>query len=190
MKTITINAYQYDELSDKAKEQVYKDYLNNGVDDWWYESTYFDADQFYLDIEGFDVYINHIEIKFKGVAEDTAKAIVDGAGGELLELAKDWAKEVNDLFKSYSDYDNYMHWLKEQECDEEDYDFEDWVLYESGYEDDKESADADFLKQLGEYYLNYLKSDYDHFTSEEYVADLCECNDWYFDINGKILNNE
>ena len=69
----------------------------------------------------------------------------------------------------------------------DDMEFEDWVLYESGYEDDKDSADADFLKQLGEYYLNYLKSDYDYFTSEEYVAELYECNDYWFDINGKIL---
>lgn len=187
MKTITINAYQYNELSDKAKERVYQDYLHNGVDDCWYEYTYFDANQFYLDIEVFDVYINYIDIKFKGDAEDTAKAIVDGAGGELLELAKDWQKEVNDLFKSYSDYDKYQEWLREMDYTLDDMEFEDWVLEESGYQDDKESINADFLKQLGEYYLNYLKSDYDHITSEEYVADLCECNDYWFDINGKRL---
>lgn len=187
MKTITINAYQYHELSDKAKEQVYQDYLASRIDYWWYDLTYEDANQFWLDIQEFDIYRNYINIQFQGDAEKTAQAIVGGAGASLLELAKDWQKEVNDLLESYSDYDNFMHWLKEQEYNEEDYDFEDWVLYESGYEDDKESADADFLKQLGEYYLNALKTDYEHWTSEEHIADLCECNDWYFDINGKII---
>lgn len=187
MKTITINAYQYNELSDKAKEQVCQDYLDNSFPDWWYESTYDDANNFCLDIQEFDIYKNYIKIEFKFDAEQTAQAIVDGAGGELLELAKDWQKEVNDLFKSYSDYDKYQEWLREMEYTLDDMEFEDWVLEESGYQDDKESINNDFLYQLGEYYLNYLKSDYDHFTSEEYVADLCECNDYWFDINGKFL---
>lgn len=187
MKTITINAYQYNELSDKAKEQVHQDYLNNSFPDWWYESTYDDANNFCLDIQEFDIYRNYIKIEFQDDAEATAQAIVEGAGGELLELAKDWQKEVNDLFKSYSDYDKYQEWLREMDYTLDDMEFEDWLLEESGYQDDKESADADFLKQLGEYYLDYLKSDYDHYTSEEYIADFYECNDYWFDINGKIL---
>lgn len=187
MKTITINAYQYNELSDKAKEKVYQYYLDNLFPDWWYESSYDDANNFCLDIQEFDIYRNYIKIEFKFDAEQTAQAIVEGAGGELLELAKDWQKEVNDLFKSYSDYDKYQEWLREMDYTLDDVEYEDWVLEESGYQDDKESADADFLRQLGEYYLNYLKSDYDYFTSEEYIAEMYECNDYWFDINGKIL---
>ena len=187
MKTITINAYQYHELSDKAKEQVLNGYLSSAsLDDWW-DSGCEDANNFCLEIKEADVYRNYIKIEFKFDAEETAKAIVQGAGGELLELAKDWQKEVNDLFKSYSDYDKYQEWLREMDYTLDDMEYEDWVLEESGYQDDKESINDDFLYQLGEYYLNYLKSDYDHFTSEEYIADLCECNDYWFDINGKRL---
>ena len=187
MKTITINAYQYNELSDKAKEQVLNGYLSSAsLDDLW-DSGCEDANNFCLEIKEADVYRKYIEIECKFDAEQTAQAIVEGAGGELLELAKDWQKEVNDLFKSYSDYDKYQEWLREMEYTLDDMEFEDWLLEESGYQDDKEGADADFLKQLGDYYLNYLKSDYDHFTSEEYVADLCELNDYWFDINGKFL---
>ena len=187
MKTITINAYQYDELSDKAKENFQNYYVEKLFPDWWYETAYEDSNQFYLRIEEFDVYRSYCTISFIYDPEDTAKAIVENAGGELLELAKDWADEVNDLFKSYSDYDKYLEWLNEMEYSLDDMEFEDWVLEESGYQDDKESVNDDFLRQLEEYYLRYLKSDYEYYSSEEYIEETCMANDYWFDINGKIL---
>lgn len=188
MKTIEIKAYQYDELSDKAKEKVYEYYSNNAFPYWWYESTYDDANSFYLDIQEFDIYNNYIKVEFKFTAEETANKIVAGAGGELLSIAEEYKKEVDELFKSYSNYDKYSEWLKEMEYTLDDMEFEDWVLEESGYQDDKESAGEEFLYELGEYYLNYLKNDYDYFTSEEYIEQFCECNDYLFDINGNKLN--
>ena len=65
--------------------------------------------------------------------------------------------------------------------------FEDWVLEESGYQDDKDSINDDFLRQLEEYYLSYLQADYEYFTSEEYIKDYYESSEYLFDINGKIL---
>jgi len=187
MKTIEIKVYQYDELSDKAKENANNYYLNNLFDEWWYESTYDDAKEFRLDIKEFDIYRNYIKVEFKYDAEETAKAIVENAGGELLELAKDWQTEVNKLWESFSDYNKYQEWLAQRNYSLDDMEFEDWVMEESGYSDDKESTDSDFLYQLGEYYLNYLKSDYYYFGSEEYIQDYYECNDYLFDINGKIV---
>lgn len=190
MKTITINAYQYKELSDKAKEKVYHDYLTDGVDEWWFESTDEDASLFYLDIPEFNIHRNQIKIEFTDGAEETAKAILDGANGELFDLAKEWQQEVNDLFISYKDYGSYIDWLNENGITEDDYDFDDWVIEESGYQDDKESIDFDFLRQLGDYYLNFLKSEYEYFTSEGYVAEKCEANDYWFDINGNFISYE
>lgn len=188
MKTIEIKAYQYDELSDKAKEQVLNDYIRIGYyNDYWWDLGCEDANNFCLEIKEADVYRKYIEIEFKFDAEQTAQAIVEGAGGELLELAKDWQKEVNKLWESFSDYDKYQEWLAQRNYTLDDMEFEDWVMEESGYSDDKESTDSDFLYQLGEYYLWYMKSQYDYYYSEEHIADLCECNDWYFDINGKRL---
>jgi len=187
MKTIEIKVYRYDELSDKAKENANNYYLDKMVYDWWYESTYDDAKEFRLDIQEFDIYRNYIKVKFKYDAEETAKAIVENAGGELLELAKDWQTEVNKLWQSFSDYNKYQEWLAQMNYTLDDMEFEDWVMEESGYSDDKESTDSDFLYQLGEYYLNYLKSDYDYFSSEEYIKDYYESNDYWFDVNGKIV---
>jgi hypothetical protein len=187
MKEVTIKAYQYDELSDKAKENAINYYMEICIDDWWYESTYEDAKEFCLDIQEFDVYRSYCNAKFVYDADETAKAIIDNAGGELLKIAEDYQKEVSELFKGYSDYDKYQEWLRERDYTLDDLEFEDWVIEETGYEDDKESAGNEFLSELEEYYLSYLKADYDYFTSEEYIADYYESNECLFDINGKIL---
>jgi hypothetical protein len=187
MKEVTINAYQYDELSDKAKENAINYYMERVMDDWWYESTYEDAKEFCLDIQEFDIYRSYCNAKFIYDADETAKAIIDGAGGELLKIAEDYQKEVSELFKGHSDYDKYQEWLRERDYTLDDLEFEDWVIEETDYQDDKESAGNEFLSELEEYYLSYLKADYDYFTSEEYIADHYESNECLFDINGKIL---
>jgi hypothetical protein len=190
MKTITINAYRYDELSDKAKENAVHHYIEGLVGDWWHENALEDAKEFCLDIQEFDVYRSYCNAKFIYDADETAKAIVENAGGELLELAKDYQKEVSELFKGYSDYDKYQEWLRERDYTLDDLEFEDWVIEETDYQDDKESAGDEFLSELEEYYLSSLKADYEYFHSEEYIQDFYESNDYLFDINGKVLDYE
>jgi len=186
METIEVTLYTFEELSDKAKERASDYYMERMISDWWYEPAMDDAKEFYLDIQEFDIYRNYCNAKFIDQPEDTAKAIVEGAVGALLEIARDWQKQVNDLFNSYSDYDKYLEWLREMDYTLDDMEFEDWVLEESGYQDDKESAGNDFLRELEDYYLRFLKDDYDNQTSVEYIADFYTDNDYWFDINGKI----
>ena len=188
MKEVTINAYQYDELSDKAKENVFNYYASNIFPHWWYESAYDDSKEFCLEIQEFDIYRNYCNAKFMYDADETAKAIIDGAGGELLEIAKDYQKEVSELFKGHSDYDKYQEWLRERDYTLDDLEFEDWVTEETGYEDDKESAGDNFLSELEGYYLRVLMANWDWYTSEKYIADYFVENDNWFDVYGKILD--
>ena len=60
MKTVTTNLYQYDELTDEAKEKVLEmlDDLNV-CHDWW-EFTYDDAKNIGLEITSFDTYRGEI----------------------------------------------------------------------------------------------------------------------------------
>jgi hypothetical protein len=190
METITINAYRYDELSDKAKENAVNHYMEGLVGDWWYENAFEDAEQFCLDIQEFDIYRNYCNAKFIYDADETAKAIVEGAKGRLLDIAEDYQKEVSELFKGYSDYDKYQEWLRERDYTLDDLEFEDWVIEETDYQDDKESAGNEFLSELEEYYLSSLKADYEYLHSEEYIQDFYESNDYLFDINGKVLDYE
>jgi hypothetical protein len=188
MKEVTIKAYRYDELSDKAKENAMDYYMEICIGDWWYIDALEDAKEFCLDIQEFDVYRSYCNAKFMYDADETAKAIVDNAGGELLELAKDYQKEVSELFKGHSDYDKYQEWLRERDYTLDDLEFEDWVIEETGYEDDKESAGDNFLSELEGYYLRYLMANWDCYTSEKYIADYFVENDDWFDVYGKILD--
>ena len=188
MKEVTIKAYSYDELSDKAKENAVNHYMEGLVGDWWHENAYDDAKEFCLDIQEFDIYRNYCNAKFVYDADETAKAIIDGAGGRLFDIAEDYQKEVSELFKGYSDYDKYQEWLRERDYTLDDLEFEDWVIEETDYQDDKESAGNEFLRELEEYYLSYLKTDYEYLHSEEYIEDFYELNDYLFDINGKVLD--
>jgi hypothetical protein len=190
MKEVTINAYRYDELSDKAKENVLNYYASNIFPHWWYESAYDDSKEFCLEIQEFDIYRNYCKAKFMYDADETAKAIIENAGGELLKIAEDWKKEVSELFKGYSDYDKYQEWLRERDYTLDDLEFEDWVIEETGYQDDKESSANDFLSELEGYYLRVLKTEFDYYNSEEYIEDYLEANDYLFDINGKVLDYE
>jgi hypothetical protein len=190
MKEVTIKAYRYDELSDKAKGNAVKYYMEGLVGDWWYENAFEDAKEFCLDIQEFYIHRNYCNAKFIYDADETAKAIVEGANGRLLDIAKDYQKEISELFKGYSDYDKYQEWLRERDYTLDDLEFEDWVIEETGYEDDKESAGNEFLSELEEYYLSYLKADYEYLHSEEHIQGFYESNDYLFDINGKVLDYE
>jgi hypothetical protein len=62
-----------------------------------------------------------------------------------LRIAQGIRTASKELLKAYSDYDKYQEWLTEMDYTLDDLGFEDWVIEESGYQDDKESADKEFL---------------------------------------------
>jgi hypothetical protein len=41
-----------------------------------------------------------------------------------------------------------------------------------------------FLEDMGKYYLNMLKSEYENCTSDEYVTEMLEANEYEFLENG------
>ena len=81
MKTVTINLYQFSELSDEAKENAIKELYDINVDSDWWNSTYEDAAQINLKIKGFDIdrgsYVNAELIES---ANNTAELIIMNHG--------------------------------------------------------------------------------------------------------------
>lgn len=193
MKTIKINAYRFKELSDKAKANAMDTYYSNHFDETWYDFIEEDAKTFKLSLDGFQIDRRICDLSFVDNAEETAKAIMCWnlpEESKLLEHAREWILEVNSLFKTYNSYDSYISWLNENGMVEDDYDFDEWVLEESGYQDDKVSVDSDFLRQLEYEFLEYLESEYEHICSEEYISGYYDANEWLFDINGNIISYE
>ena len=186
MKTIEIKLYQFNELSEKAKERALEDFRYINVDnDWWFDYIMEDAKGFCLSIEEFDIYRRDCEVAFLYNADETIKAIKENAGDELLSIANEYEQQVKELFKAYSDYDKYLKWLIEMDYTLDDLEFEDWVLEETEYEEDKENIYIEFLKELGEYYLYMLQSSYDYSTSDESVIGTIEANEYEFTEDGK-----
>jgi len=186
MKTIEIKLYQFNELSEKAQERALEDFRYINVDnDWWFDYIMEDAKEFCLSIEEFDIYRRDCEVAFLYNADETIKAIKENAGGELLLIANEYEQQVKELFKAYSDYEKYQEWLRERDYTLDDLEFEDWVLEETEYEEDKENIYIEFLKELGEYYLSMLQSSYDYHMSDEAIIDTIEANEYEFTENGK-----
>ena len=186
MKTIEIKLYQFNELSEKAQERALEDFRYINVDnDWWFDYIMEDVKELCLSIEEFDIYRRDCEVAFLYNADETIKAIKENAGGELLLIANEYEQQVKELFKAYSDYEKYQEWLRERDYTLDDLEFEDWVLEETEYEEDKENIYIEFLKELGEYYLSELQSSYDYHMSNESVIGTIEANEYEFTENGK-----
>ena len=186
MKTIEIKLYQFNELSEEAQERALEDFRYINVDnDWWFDYIMEDAKEFCLSIEEFNIYRKDCEVVFLHDADETIKAIKEGAGGELLGIAQEYEQQVKELFKAYSDYEKYQEWLRERDYTLDDLEFEDWVLEETEYEEDKENIYIEFLKELGEYYLSELQSSYDYHMSDESVIGTIEANEYEFTEDGK-----
>lgn len=189
MKTINVKVYQFNELSDDAREVAMNNYMEHYMDSW-YDYVLEDALNVDVYIEEFDVYRNHCRVRFQQEAEDTAQAIIEeGYAGALKEIVQEWQEDVNNALRSYSKYDEYLDWISDRGFTEDDFDFDDWLIYESGYAEDKLNMDLDFLKQLADYYLKVLKDEYDHYTSESYIEDFYDCNEALFLESGEEAPN-
>ena len=190
MKTINVKVYQFNELSDHARQVAMDNYMEHYMD-YWYDYVVEDMKPIDLYLEEFDIYRNYCKIRFQQEAEDTAQAIIEeGYAGTLKEIVEEWQEDVNNALKSYSKYDEYIDWINDRGFTEDDFDFDDWLLYESGYAEDKESMDLDFLKQLSDYYLQRLHDDYTYYTSESYIEDFYDRNNALFLESGEEAPNE
>jgi len=96
-KQHTVTSYQFDELSDKAKE-VARDWFRDGNLDYdWWSSTYEDAARIGLKIEGFDLGRGaKVDGKFVIFAVDVARRIAKdhGEGCETRKLADEFLASI------------------------------------------------------------------------------------------------
>lgn len=75
MKTITINLYSFEELSEEAKQKAIEELSDINTDYNWWESTYEDAAIILLKITSFD--IDRKEIEVRPVHGHTVNCIVN-----------------------------------------------------------------------------------------------------------------
>jgi hypothetical protein len=172
MKTVTINIYQFSELSDEAKENAIKELYDINTDFDWWNSIYEDARQVNLKIKGFDIDRgSYVKAEFIESANNTAELIIinHGESCETYKTAKSFIEDWNNLVYKYSDG------IKT-----------DTVTEDNEYDFDNEADDleGEFLKSISEDYRIILSNEYDYRTKDEAVIETIEANDYNFTENG------
>ncbi len=171
MKTITINVYSFDELSDVAKNKALQHYRSINVDYEWWEFTYEDAKNIGLKITAFDLDRGrHAEGEFINDASEVADKIL---------------KEHGDNCQTYKTAQRYIEELKEIELKYKGKDSDD-----DNYYLDKEISelDSEFLNNLLEDYSIMLQNEFDYLQSDEGVAETLKANDYEFTEEGNAYH--
>ena len=153
MKTKTINLYEFDELSDQAKQRAIADNCGINVDYWeWYHSVYDDAERIGLKITGFSFYRNPY---CKGKAID-----------DVLTMAHKIKTEHGFDTPTYELADEF---IKEYAALDEDIDAGELRDFEN-----------EFLKSILEEYSILLQREYKWLMSEEAIVDSLRANEYEF----------
>jgi hypothetical protein len=172
MRIHETKVYQFDELSDEAKETAIEQCAYWNVDglDWW-EWVYDDAREIGLEIEEFDITRrSSCSGKWHLSAVESAKAIITNHG-ESCDTHKDAKAFLDEYYKLRNAF--------EQSADyDPDYqEFDDT--------DDYEVMEDEFYHTIQEDYRIMLEQEYEYLTSEEAIIETIEANAIEFTENGK-----
>jgi len=173
MKTITINLYEFDELSDEAKENAIQEHRECGFEYDWWDSIYDDARQNGLKITGFDLYRRDITGELTMPMLQSMNEIM-GNHGELCGTYKMASMFLKQYFLLENDLDVINR------VDNEEMDVIDAIkeVAEEGLEGIYKQA------LLHEYYM-ILKTEYEDRTSDEGITESIHCNDYWFTEDGR-----
>ena len=173
MKTIEINLYAFDELSDTAKANALENYRYKFSDYDWWNFMYDDAKMVGVKIKSFDLYPNTIEVELMYSGDDVANKIMaeHGIFCNTYKLAFQFMKDRAALVEKYSDGVN-----KNVVTEENEYDFD----------NELDDLEYEFKKQLGEEYLSLLEQEYEYIQSDDYLIEMFEANGYEFTEDGTI----
>ena len=159
MRTESISIYSVSELPEAAKAKVLDKYRYE-FSDWYYQDTKYDANECsHMSIEEFNLDYSYIVCEFNTGAKDTAHTVIKNHGESCA---------------SYTIASNFLSALSSLESQPDD-ERTDALVAE---------LEEDFMEDMGNYYLNMLKSEYENCTSDEYVTEMLEANEYEFLENG------
>ena len=175
MKIIETKVYQFDELTESAKEKAIEELYDINVDFDWWDCTYEDAKTIGLDISGFD--LGRSNFCAGDLIEDIEK-VVDliienhGKACQTFRDARQYKKDRTELVIKFSDGIDTNTVAEDNEDD---------------FDDDCDELDAEFLKSLLEDYRIILSKEYDYLTSREAIEDTIKANEYDFAEDGKLF---
>jgi len=169
MKTVSINIYKFNELSETAKQKALDHLFDLNVDYNWWEDMYEDAKEIGLKITSSDIDRKDITGEFNLEACEVAQNVLN-SHGESCETYKTTEKFMEVWQPIFSDY-----------MDESSENYE-----SSESEETLIDLETEFLNDLLQDYLILLEHDYDYRTSTEAIIESIECNDYDFTEDGEL----
>ena len=210
-KTVTIESYTYDELSDAAKEKARDWYRQAGLDYDWWDGVYEDWKQIF-DIIGFDArrpeqrrngqWVDRQQIYFCGFS-------CQGDGAQFLgswrfkagcqKAIREYApqeKDLHDIVDVLTTIQRkHLFKLKvtitsghDRYCHEYNTSFE--VMDERTRHGDSPGAEVEeeiavAFRRMMKMLYRKLEAEYDYLNSDEAVAESITCNEYDFTADGK-----
>lgn len=172
-KDITIKAYTFDELSEKAKDKARAWFNEGNLWDQRYSPTFEDAKQAGITIDDFetDAWENvfNMRISLDDGALNTMNYILDNHG------------EHCDTYKAALDYQNAIDALP-------DLPVETAANYREVHSALCEGADAiegEFIQALEKCYTRMLKQEFEDMRSNDYIDETILANEYWFNEHGE-----
>lgn len=173
MREITVRLYQFDELSEEAKEKALEEMRSISVNHEWWEFTYEDAKAIGLKITGFDLDRNrHAKGELLESATKVADLIIKNHGKDCNthKLAIQFWADWDALVEKHSDGVNTTVVAEENEYD---------------FDGEADELEKEFESNLLERYSWMLQQEYEYLTSDEAVAETIRANEYEFTEEGK-----
>lgn len=170
MRIMETKVFQFDELSDRAKDRAREWYRDGALDYEWWDTTYEDANTIGLKISAFDLDRGaYVKADFLASAEETAHKIEENHGKscETYRDAKNYLKERDEIISTTE---------KDENGD---------FVNEYGLDQKLDSLDAEFLKTLCGDYQIMLQNEMEYLLSDESVDETIKANEYEFTEDGK-----
>jgi len=170
-ETTTKTLYQFDELTDKAKEQARDWYRDGALDYDWWDFVYMDASTIGLTIEGFDLDRHrHVDGHLDVSGLESCHRIMKehGQSCDTYRLAAEYLPQFETLAKKIDD-------MKANEESEDS---------ELDVGDEIETLEKEYVYQLREAYASMLQSEEEYQLSNESVDESIRCNEYEFTEDG------
>jgi len=161
MKTITINVYSFDELTDKAKEKARDEYRNKR-----YNYSYSGSEENYDSLKAFCEYFE-VNIKDYSISPYSYSYVNTDVKNQNFRGLK-----LNQVNPDYMPTGYSM----------------DYPLWATFYNVFKETSNAlQAFNDAVDQWIKDVNSDYEYQDSDEYIDEIMTINDYEFDENGVIL---
>ena len=162
MRTIETKVYLFNELDDQTQEKAIQNNYHIAVQDDWHDFIKYDLKEIGIELRSFDVDRGsfaeiHIDYFF-----ETCEKIIEthGENCETYKIAKRYIKEYNSI----------QH-LNDDDDDDFDLDY----------------LDEEYQKEFSEEVFSMLRKEYEHMTSEEYLIEMFEANEYEFTAEGEMI---